>query len=290
MVDLFMQDHQNSDSEIDNNNADQEQPEVLAEEEEEEEEEDEEYEQGTIIQQSKSKGDSQLSSVPLGIRVQIMEERAKNNKKLLKKLFNSDKKIDNLKQGEKEAEKESQFKRVNKNRPMEVSAKVQPAKFREVPGLSGKLQKSWDPRFDRTVGNFSEESFKRRFGFVYDEILPNEIKDLQKQIKQESDPNKKWELKQQLIIKKQKLKQYKDKEDQEDFEKEIKNQQKEAIKAGKKPYYLNKNEKEKLLLKRKYDKLKEEGRLEKVMAKKKKKRAIKDQKILEKQSKYQSNS
>eukprot|EP01025_Chloroclados_australasicus_P025890 TRINITY_DN25759_c3_g1_i1.p1 TRINITY_DN25759_c3_g1~~TRINITY_DN25759_c3_g1_i1.p1 ORF type:complete len:326 (-),score=71.43 TRINITY_DN25759_c3_g1_i1:830-1807(-) len=230
----------------------------------------------------------QKGQIPLEILVKKMEERER--KKLRTQKLQSEDRYKSSQtqggeQGNEQAKKDMpKFKRENKNRPVEVSSKVKPSRIREVPGLSVKHKKTWDPRFDRSADEQAvDKSFRRRFAFVFNEVLPNEINELQQKIKQEEDPDVKWQLKQQLITKKQRLKQHQQKMENEAFETEIKDQQKEAIKAGKNPYFLKKAEKEKMMLKRKFEKLKEEGKLEKVMAKKKKKRARKDQKILEKQ-------
>lgn len=56
----------------------------------------------------------------------------------------------------------------------------------------------------------------------------------------------------------------------------IQAQEKEAVKAGKKPFFLKKSEKKKQELIRKYKELKASGRLEKTLTKRRQKNAAKD--------------
>jgi ribosomal RNA-processing protein 36 len=60
----------------------------------------------------------------------------------------------------------------------------------------------------------------------------------------------------------------------------VQTQEKDAVAHGKKPYFLKKSEKKKLELLAKYEELKSSGRLEKYMAKRRKKNAAKDHRYL----------
>lgn len=77
--------------------------------------------------------------------------------------------------------KKAEFKRENKNRPRELSAKKQ------VPLLSAfKVSKNdcepRDPRFDNKCGEFDREKFKEDYSFV-NEIRDKEITELKNQLK-----------------------------------------------------------------------------------------------------------
>ena len=56
--------------------------------------------------------------------------------------------------------------------------------------------------------------------------------------------------------------------------------EKEAVKGGKKPFFLKKSEKKKQELIRKYQELKASGGLEKAMAKRRRKNAAKDHRLV----------
>jgi len=60
----------------------------------------------------------------------------------------------------------------------------------------------------------------------------------------------------------------------------MKAKEKEAVKGGKKPFFLKKSEKKRLELVQRYEDLKATGGLEKAMAKKRKKNASKDHRYL----------
>ena len=57
-------------------------------------------------------------------------------------------------------------------------------------------------------------------------------------------------------------------------------QEREAVRSGKQPYYLKASERKKQALVQRYSQLKESGQLEKVMAKRRKKLASKDHRLV----------
>lgn len=89
------------------------------------------------------------------------------------------------KQRKKNSKRKIEFKRENKNRPREISAKKQ------VPLLSAVKKPSAnstaataprDPRFDSNCGEFDRDKFKEDYSFV-NEIREKEISDLKSQLK-----------------------------------------------------------------------------------------------------------
>lgn len=97
-------------------------------------------------------------------------------------IFGSD--VSAAKQRSRKKSKQSiEFKRENKNRPREISAKKQ------VPLLNATSKRSSansvaprDPRFDTNCGEFNRDKFKEDYSFV-NEIREKEIADLKTQLK-----------------------------------------------------------------------------------------------------------
>ncbi|KAK2632127.1 hypothetical protein EUGRSUZ_L01965 [Eucalyptus grandis] len=96
----------------------------------------------------------------------------------------------------KKPNEEKKPKRANKNRPMEASWKKPVGRFREVIQAPKKVAR--DPRFESLCGTLNVEGFKKRYGFLYENELPAERKELQKQLKKSNDPDVIDELKSQI--------------------------------------------------------------------------------------------
>lgn len=132
------------------------------------------------------------------------------------------------------------FKRENKNRPREVSAKKQ------VP-LLGKMAKTKknegprDPRFDSNCGEFDRERFKEDYGFV-NEIREKEIIELKKQLRTVCSDQVEEKKKIKLVLQRmlnQNLEAKKLKERKE-IKMSLHQKNKEAIKKDKKAFFVSK--------------------------------------------------
>lgn len=134
------------------------------------------------------------------------------------------------------------FKRLNKNRPREQSAK------RQVPFLGAELrikrkkeEKSIrDPRFDERAGEYDVKKFKENYKFV-SEIREKEVKVLKKQLNRVTDQQEREELKktiQRLINKNVEENKWHKKQQ---MLKEEQNEIQKAIAEGKQPHYLTKS-------------------------------------------------
>ncbi|KAL3693034.1 hypothetical protein R1sor_006685 [Riccia sorocarpa] len=166
-------------------------------------------------------------------------------------------------------------KRANKNRPMETTSKKPVGRFREV--IQAPKRVIRDPRFESLCGNFDENRFKSAYKFLYDEQLPAERQRLQKVIsKGKADEKAKEDL---IWIEKQ-LKEEEERQKQTTKISERKSTLKQAVKEGKKPYYPKKSELRKQELIEKYKELKTSGKLDKFMAKRRKKNATKDHRFV----------
>lgn len=169
---------------------------------------------------------------------------------------------------------EKKPKRANKNRPMEASWKRPVGRFREVIQAPKKVAR--DPRFESLCGTLNVEGFKKRYGFLYENELPAERKELQKQLKKSNDPDVIDELKIRIGWIDKQLKSETGKQTEAAILAEHKKKEREAAKQGKKPFYLKKSEIRKRRLIEKYNSLKASGKVDAFMEKKRRKNAAKE--------------
>ncbi|XP_076585535.1 ribosomal RNA processing protein 36 homolog isoform X2 [Chaetodon auriga] len=172
-------------------------------------------------------------------------------------------------------------RRLNKNRPMEVSAK-RPAPFlRQVVSVR---KPTWrDPRFDDLSGEYKPEIFDKTYKFIKD-IKHREKEIVQKQLKRTKKDNQRKD-KLQFLLKRMENQERatKSREQQRERELQFKRQQRERANQGARPFFLKNSEKKKLQLAEKYQELKKSGKLENFLSKKRKRNAGKDRRKLPKQ-------
>ena len=168
------------------------------------------------------------------------------------------------------------FKREHKHRPVEMSSKKPVSVLRDA--VQGKRRHVRDPRFDSLAGQYNEAAFKKRYSFLYDEALPKERQEIKDNMKKVKSSRKQEMLKRKLSKITQQLKSEEERRKQEARTKKVKEQHKKV--AGGKKYYLKKSEQKKQELILKYEELKDSGRLEKYMEKRRKKNAAKDHRYL----------
>ncbi|CAI9093970.1 OLC1v1029594C1 [Oldenlandia corymbosa var. corymbosa] len=145
--------------------------------------------------------------------------------------------------------------RENKNRPMEMSSKKPVSRFREVIQVPKKVGR--DPRFESLCGNLDVDGFKKRYDFLYKNELPAEKEELKKQLKKTNDPEVMDELRSRIAWIDKQLKSAAPKLTEKEILAEHKKKEKEAVKQGKRPYFLKKSEIRKQQLIEKYKGLKE---------------------------------
>ncbi|XP_032663284.1 ribosomal RNA processing protein 36 homolog [Odontomachus brunneus] len=173
----------------------------------------------------------------------------------------------------KKKEVKREFKRKNKNRPREMSAKIPVPKLREVVKIKKVLNR--DPRFDSLCGTFDEKVFKRSYGFL-SELRENDLNALKKKLKQTTDPKILKKIKyliQRLENQLREEKRLKEKEEKKQHEKK---EVLASIKRGEKPVFKKKSEKKVLDLVSQYEELKESGKLKKHIKRLRKKNIRKD--------------
>lgn len=86
------------------------------------------------------------------------------------------------KQRKKNSKRNIEFKRDNKNRPREISAKKQVPLLSAIKKSAANSTAPRDPRFDSNCGEFDRDKFKEDYSFV-NEIREKEIANLKSQLK-----------------------------------------------------------------------------------------------------------
>ncbi|XP_033948969.1 ribosomal RNA processing protein 36 homolog [Pseudochaenichthys georgianus] len=170
-------------------------------------------------------------------------------------------------------------KRLNKNRPMEISAKRRAPFLRKV--VSAKKPTSRDPRFDDLSGEYKPEIFVETYKFIND-IKLREKEIVKKQLKRIKPTNVQKKEKLQFLLKRMENQERarKSQEEQRERELQFKRQQRERASQGDRPFFLKNSEKKKLQLAEKYQELKKTGKLDNFLSKKRKRNAGKDRRKL----------
>lgn len=158
-------------------------------------------------------------------------------------------------------------KRQNKNRPSEISSKIDLSLNnvkKNNPQIKTTTEKTKriDPRFDSLYGEFDKRIFEKNYKFLND-VKKKEKKKLQKKLKQNGSNEKNEQIK--LLLQRM---ENQDREKQKiEIQERIKSEQKqnrlEALKEGKKPQFFKKRESKILQLVGQYEDLKSKGKLNK---------------------------
>ncbi|XP_006660861.2 ribosomal RNA processing protein 36 homolog [Oryza brachyantha] len=173
---------------------------------------------------------------------------------------------------------QKKVRRASRKRPMEISTKVRPPRLREIMQVPKKVVR--DPRFEPIYGEVDKEGFRKRYNFLFDDELPAEKEKLQKSIKKSKDPNAIEEMKSRLTWIDKQLRSHPRKNVESEILREHIKKEREAAKTGKQPYYLKKSEIRERKLMNKYNELKEAGKLDAFMEKRRRKNASKDHRYM----------
>ncbi|TNM85646.1 ribosomal RNA processing protein 36 homolog [Takifugu rubripes] len=176
-----------------------------------------------------------------------------------------------------ESQKEKKNKRLNKNRPTEVSTK-RPAPFlRKVVPVRRAMFR--DPRFDDLSGEYKPQIFEKTYKFI-DDIKHREKEMVQKQLKKTKNDKRKEKLHFLLKRMDNQERAKKNRDQQRERELQFRKQQRERANHGAMPFFLKNSEKKKLQLAEKYEQLKKSGKLENFLSKKRKRNTMKDRRKL----------
>ncbi|KAK9367637.1 hypothetical protein V1509DRAFT_625797 [Lipomyces kononenkoae] len=144
-------------------------------------------------------------------------------------------------------------KRVSKHAPQEVSAKKPVSRYREVIEVPKIVRR--DPRFESLSGKFDESQFRKNYAFL-DSYMESELHDTAEKIKKTKDINEVQKLQREYQSLDSKLKVSKRKDFERNILKEHEKNERELVKQGKKPFYLKKADKRKLILTKKFSEMK----------------------------------
>ncbi|ODA78368.1 hypothetical protein RJ55_05749 [Drechmeria coniospora] len=181
-----------------------------------------------------------------------------------------------IREPRKKEEKVKPPKRSSKHAPQEQSSKKPVSRRREI--LADPRRKFRDPRFDPPTGHFDESKSKKAYAFL-DDYRDSEIADLRAQVKKTKDGDAKEVLKRQLLSMESKKKTRLRKEEAERVLAEHRQQEKDLVAQGKKPFYLKKSEQKKQMLTNRYESM-SKGQVERAIERKRKKMAGKEKKEL----------
>ncbi|KAM4594519.1 ribosomal RNA processing protein 36 homolog [Fundulus diaphanus] len=231
-------------------------------------EEEERYTGGGIELQTEEHIGKELSTMPF-------EDIMELQKKVGTKVFNE------VAYNRKGAREVSKKKRLNKNRPMEISAKNSPSFLRQV--IPVKKSTRRDPRFDSLSGEYKPIIFEKTYKFIND-LKHREKEIIKKQLKKTKNSSQRKERLQSLLRRLENQEQARRRQEQQrERELKFKKQQRERANRGAQPFFLKKSEKKKLQLAEKYLELKKRGKLENFLSKKRKRNSFKDRKKLPEQ-------
>ncbi|KAM9792240.1 ribosomal RNA processing protein 36 homolog [Neosynchiropus ocellatus] len=237
---------------------------------EEEEAEDEEEEEGEAGEEEESGDELSMMSFEDLIALQN-----KVGTKAFQKVVHGDDEDG----GEK---RQAKKKRLNKNRPMEISSKRPVSFIRQI--VPAKKSMSRDPRFDDLSGEYKADIFRKSYKFI-DDIRRREIEVVQKKLKKTKSTQKSEKLDFLLKRMKNQERAWESEEQRRERELQFKRQQRERASQGARPFFLKKSDKKKLQLAERYQELKKSGRLENFLKKKRKRNAGKDRRKLPTQPK-----
>jgi len=274
------EDEENEEDEVDEENEEDEEDE---EDEEKEEEKEEQYEE----EEEDVEGNNfdMLSSLVTKGKIDTLEPEAIQNLMTgltmgelikLKEKFGT-KKFYEMRSGQKKvkADKNATYTRANKNRPREMSAKNRKIEPKVVIQVAKVFRN--DPRFDPLCGEFDEKKFNKHYAFIND-MRVEEVEKLKEELKEETNPRRIDKIKYLIQRMENQIRSEKKRREEESQQQEEKQVQIDAMNEGKSPYFATKAVKRDQTMRTKFNKLKEDGKLEQYMAKKRKHNSQRDKK------------
>lgn len=180
---------------------------------------------------------------------------------------------------------ESVARRSKKNHPREISSKKPVPVGRErCLGIGNEeykersVKKAFDPRFEEQCGELREEHVERNYAFV-EGLRQERRKQLQDTLRKGKDNGEaakelrnleEEDNRRKVIVRRKKILQ------------EVRQKEKDAVKRGKKPFFLKNKDFRKLEMEAKYKELKQSGGVKKYIEKRRRRLASKDRKLLPK--------
>lgn len=141
------------------------------------------------------------------------------------------------KKNKKKTEK-TEFKRENKNRPREMTAKKPVSRYKELTQVK-KVAAPRDPRFDSLCGTFDEKAFKNSYAFI-NKLRENDLKTLQKELKEATDLKVIKKIKYLIQRLENQLREEKKRKEKDKKKRQEKEELLESVKRGEKPVFKKK--------------------------------------------------
>ncbi|UJR25325.1 hypothetical protein I4U23_006676 [Adineta vaga] len=167
--------------------------------------------------------------------------------------------------------------RTSKSEPMEMSSKRQPAKRDQIPVHLRGRRRIVDPRFNEQFGEYDAKEFRQSYNFITD-MRRNELTELKKQLKTSEDPTEKMKLKTVINRLKSQVKNVDDLDRVERISKDIKKKSESLANGGESTPYITKEVRKVMKLATEYTDLKNTGRIDAYLSKKRKRLASKKKK------------
>ncbi|KAK4958722.1 rRNA biogenesis protein rrp36 [Elasticomyces elasticus] len=164
--------------------------------------------------------------------------------------------------------------RTSKHAPTAQSSRYQVTRKRTVVDVPKRRIR--DPRFDAVHGTSAPTAPNKHYAFL-DDYHESEMAELRAAIKKSGSEDEKGMLKRKLLGMESKKKARQNKEREQGVLREHRRREKEAVKQGKKPFYLKKGEQKKLAIVEKFNSMKGKDR-EKLMERRRKKADQKEKK------------
>ncbi|KAH7697357.1 Protein T22H9.1 [Aphelenchoides avenae] len=174
----------------------------------------------------------------------------------------------------KATEKSAPKKRESQKKPREISSKAPVSRFR--PAVEVAKKHKFDPRFSEKAGEFDEIQFNRDYGFL-NELKDKEIKDLKKARRsaRAEDPTEAERIKTAIRRLENQKRSAEEAEMMRETRAELRKENIERMNQGRKPVYLNNKELKKRFLEKKFERIRDQGKLESYMQRKERRLAKK---------------
>jgi len=166
---------------------------------------------------------------------------------------------------------------VSKSEPIELSSKRRPKKRDQVPVHMRGRRKIVDPRFNEQFGEYNSKEFRQSYHFITD-MRRQELKELKKQLKASEDPTEKMKLKTVISRLKSQVKNVDDLDRVEKISKDIQEKSEKLADGGESTPYITKEVRKVMKLATTYTDLKNTGRIDAYLSKKRKRLASKKKK------------
>ncbi|KAJ2158692.1 rRNA biogenesis protein rrp36 [Coemansia sp. RSA 552] len=170
---------------------------------------------------------------------------------------------------------QGKLRRDSKKMPTMMSSKRAVGRFRQVVDMPA--AKTRDPRFDSLSGHFNEDLFEKSYGFL-DEQRRQEMGDLRRRAKElrDSNPNQAQRIQRALGTMQSQEAARQQKKRTQELKRKHRRLETEAVRQGKKPYFLGRRELREMDAAQKFNKLKDSSKLDRFLEKRRKRNASKD--------------